>query len=718
MTAQSIQPTYPIFTDVDGQPLENGFVWVGQANLDPQVNPIAVFWDAALTIPAVQPIRTLAGYPSNSGAPGRLYVNSDYSIRVMSKNGSTVYSAPVATERFSADAISGISAGKVGYSPPFTGSIPTAVEGRLAQYPSVRDFGAVGDGVTDDTAPIQASISAVGYAYLPEGSWYVADPVVDTALIRGPGLLRADTTSGRQMLPEFRKDYTNPNKVRFTFEDEYGAHQTTAFGDLYYTGFGSACFCSGFEIYAARVGRSHESNFLYPTSVALYFYSGEASPAVTKQVIYTTTVNEDIRDVNITAHPTRNNIVLIKFAEFSSGGSYQTRLITFNAQTRKVESNRLISGPGASDFTWGNSLITPQGFLLFCTYRTTGGVDIWRTTAQLPVSGAISATIVASFEVDAGVSEPTIGYWGNRLVLVHRREGAAGYLYFSYDQETAAGWSAPVFPTGGVIHSPCLIPYNNSSVFSFTCSLGTNRALLSFASSTDLVKYKVFSTIEVAGAEGAIGGYPSFVDLGGSYAISTYSDMYSATSATRRSRFERMEVDKKRIDIGVGDFNYIRVLDLENSSISGVVGLISGNIFANGARTTSDGRNYSTEFLVNRAININAVYFLLNGTSTITAEVYEDGVLVATSASVSITTTQAAPVEFTFGSNVPLSLYRRYNVKLTATAAFSIYDARHNTRRGGAVIKLPDFTVDNTKSGGGASIASTSLIVPAIRVVP
>jgi len=93
MSALSIQPVYPIFTDIDGQPLEDGFVWIGQANLDPQGNPIQVYWDAALTIPAAQPIRTLGGYPANSGTPARLYVNSDYSIRVMNKNGSVLYSS-------------------------------------------------------------------------------------------------------------------------------------------------------------------------------------------------------------------------------------------------------------------------------------------------------------------------------------------------------------------------------------------------------------------------------------------------------------------------------------------------------------------------------------------------------------------------------------------------------------------------------------------------
>jgi hypothetical protein len=99
MSALSIQPTYPIFTDIDGQPLRLATSG-SAANLDPQTNPINVYWDAALTIAAPQPIRTLNGYPSRSGTPARLYVNSDYSIRVQNSKGSLVYSAPAATERY------------------------------------------------------------------------------------------------------------------------------------------------------------------------------------------------------------------------------------------------------------------------------------------------------------------------------------------------------------------------------------------------------------------------------------------------------------------------------------------------------------------------------------------------------------------------------------------------------------------------------------------
>jgi len=93
MSALSIKPPYPAFAGTDGLPLENGYIWVGTVNLNPQVNPIAVYWDAALTIPAALPIRTLNGYPVYQGSPSRFYTASDYSIQVLDSKGSLVYTS-------------------------------------------------------------------------------------------------------------------------------------------------------------------------------------------------------------------------------------------------------------------------------------------------------------------------------------------------------------------------------------------------------------------------------------------------------------------------------------------------------------------------------------------------------------------------------------------------------------------------------------------------
>lgn len=93
MSTIEVKPPYPAFAGADGQPLENGYIWIGTVNLNPQVNPISVYWDSALTIPAAQPIRTLNGYPSRNGTPARFYVNSDYSIQVLDSKGSVVYTS-------------------------------------------------------------------------------------------------------------------------------------------------------------------------------------------------------------------------------------------------------------------------------------------------------------------------------------------------------------------------------------------------------------------------------------------------------------------------------------------------------------------------------------------------------------------------------------------------------------------------------------------------
>lgn len=58
------------------------------------------------------------------------------------------------------EGINSVDAAQITYDPPFTGGVPTTVENKLAQSVSVKDFGAVGDGLTNDTAAIQAAIDS------------------------------------------------------------------------------------------------------------------------------------------------------------------------------------------------------------------------------------------------------------------------------------------------------------------------------------------------------------------------------------------------------------------------------------------------------------------------------------------------------------------------------------------------------------------------------
>jgi hypothetical protein len=67
-------------------------------------------------------------------------------------------------------------ASAVSYEPGFVGSVATTVQTKLRETVSVKDFGAVGDGVANDTAAIQAAVTAANNSaivYFPAGTYKV-----------------------------------------------------------------------------------------------------------------------------------------------------------------------------------------------------------------------------------------------------------------------------------------------------------------------------------------------------------------------------------------------------------------------------------------------------------------------------------------------------------------------------------------------------------------
>lgn len=82
----TIQQPFAIFTDTDGSPLESGKIYIGTYGLNPETNPITVYWDANETQPAAQPIRTVSGVPARNGAPAALFGSGQYSMTVRNRN--------------------------------------------------------------------------------------------------------------------------------------------------------------------------------------------------------------------------------------------------------------------------------------------------------------------------------------------------------------------------------------------------------------------------------------------------------------------------------------------------------------------------------------------------------------------------------------------------------------------------------------------------------
>lgn len=64
-----------------------------------------------------------------------------------------------------------------------TGAINRPINEKLSDFVSVLDFGAVGDGTTDDTVAIQAALDASATVYFPDGTYKVTDTIY-TRVIR------------------------------------------------------------------------------------------------------------------------------------------------------------------------------------------------------------------------------------------------------------------------------------------------------------------------------------------------------------------------------------------------------------------------------------------------------------------------------------------------------------------------------------------------------
>jgi len=154
------------FFDNNGNVLTGGKLWSYQAGTTtPQVTYTSASGATAHTNPIVLD-------SAGRVATGEIWVTAGQNYKFVLMTSTNV---TIATW----DNITGINgtglatnAINVEYDPPFTGAVSTNVEAELAQTVSVKNFGAVGDGTTDDSAAFAAAISyanSVAFAAVSTG---------------------------------------------------------------------------------------------------------------------------------------------------------------------------------------------------------------------------------------------------------------------------------------------------------------------------------------------------------------------------------------------------------------------------------------------------------------------------------------------------------------------------------------------------------------------
>lgn len=99
MTIYGLNINYPVFTDFDGTPLQNGYIYFGEENRNPLVYPITVYYDKDYLTAVSQPLRTTSyGNPSNGGSPSTIYTSVEpFSILILDASGNKVHYNPSIT---------------------------------------------------------------------------------------------------------------------------------------------------------------------------------------------------------------------------------------------------------------------------------------------------------------------------------------------------------------------------------------------------------------------------------------------------------------------------------------------------------------------------------------------------------------------------------------------------------------------------------------------
>jgi hypothetical protein len=195
---QGAHATDPVARN-DGTPLQTGDLYFNTV-----VNELKV-WTGTVWVPAVPGTVTVENFTGTGAQTAfnlatapvaenntQIYIDGVYQQKdTYTLSGATInfstappYLSGIEVVTFSIASLGTVDSSNVSYNEGSLGAVNTSVQAKLQETVSVKDFGAVGDGVTDDTAAIQLAFNAANNKTLlfNEGTYLVSKGVSDYVL--------------------------------------------------------------------------------------------------------------------------------------------------------------------------------------------------------------------------------------------------------------------------------------------------------------------------------------------------------------------------------------------------------------------------------------------------------------------------------------------------------------------------------------------------------